>query len=294
MMSRNVSPREADWSVVKVSQIASFKITRKRECGRGGGGGGVEGGGGLGQGGDRTKWKINISFSKFCEKYRPIKTWRSERVPLQIVSLKTPKMSSHFECRAKHSENEPLKSTHLKDFRINRIKRPKLNQQRNSLTNRWRKTRNKTKLVRRPTMLGIFISRSAARWLFSIVIGRNCSLESLQTAVQPPLVWLKTASVFRKKFRLPFTLRSTILSVRLMNWIIVHLTKCLKSVSALSINILPNNVAPLGIFSLLNVSRKKNYNLMLKLVWDAFKQSAWDSVTVTRLGRWGVRCGGLI
>ena len=160
-------------------------------------------------------------------------------------------MSSHFECRAKHSENKPLKSTHLKDFRINRIKRPQLNQQRNSLTNRWRKTRNKTKLVRRPTMLGIFISRSAARWLFSIVIGRNCSLESLQTAVQPPLV-----CTF-KKFRLPFTLRSTILSVRLMNWIIVHLTKCLKSVSALSINILPNNVAPLGIFSLLNVSRKK-------------------------------------
>ena len=195
MISQNVSPREAVWSVVKVSQIASFKITRKREWGRGGGGGG---GGvrGLGQEGDRTKWKINISSSKFCETYRPIKTWRSERIPLQIVSLKTPKMSSHFECRAKHSENKPLKSTHLKDFRINRIKRPQRNQQRNSLTNRWRqKTRKKRKLVRRPTMLGIFISRSAARWLFSIVIGRNCSLESLQTAVQPPLVWLKTASV---------------------------------------------------------------------------------------------------
>ena len=38
----------------------------------------------------RTKWKINISSSEFCEKYRPIKTRRSERVPLQIVSLKTP------------------------------------------------------------------------------------------------------------------------------------------------------------------------------------------------------------
>ena len=37
-------------------------------------------------------------------------------------------------------------------------------------------------------MLEIFISRSAGRWLFSIVIGRNCSRESLQTAVQPPLV----------------------------------------------------------------------------------------------------------
>ena len=36
-------------------------------------------------------------------------------------------------------------------------------------------------------MLGIFTSRSVARWLFSIVIGRNCSRESLQTAVQPPL-----------------------------------------------------------------------------------------------------------
>ena len=36
-------------------------------------------------------------------------------------------------------------------------------------------------------MLRIFISRSTARLLFSIVIGRNCSRESLQTAVQPPL-----------------------------------------------------------------------------------------------------------
>ena len=29
--------------------------------------------------------------------------------------------------------------------------------------------------------------RSAARWVFSIVIGRNFPRESLQTAVQPPL-----------------------------------------------------------------------------------------------------------
>ena len=36
-------------------------------------------------------------------------------------------------------------------------------------------------------MLGILISRAAERWLFSIVIGRNCSRKSLQTAVQPPL-----------------------------------------------------------------------------------------------------------
>ena len=34
-------------------------------------------------------------------------------------------------------------------------------------------------------MFRIFISRSTARWLSSIVIGRNCSRESLQTAVQP-------------------------------------------------------------------------------------------------------------
>ena len=46
--------------------IISFKwkITQKRKWGRGGGGGG---GGGV-EGGDRTKWKINIFPSKFCEK----------------------------------------------------------------------------------------------------------------------------------------------------------------------------------------------------------------------------------
>ena len=37
-------------------------------------------------------------------------------------------------------------------------------------------------------MLGILISRSAARWCLSIVIGRKCTRESLQTAVQTPLV----------------------------------------------------------------------------------------------------------
>ena len=45
-------------------------------------------------------------------------------------------------------------------------------------------------------MLGIFISRSEARWLFSIVIGRNCSRESLQTAVQPPLESFSVTDLF--------------------------------------------------------------------------------------------------
>ena len=42
-----------------------------------------------------TKWKINI-FSSIFVKSRPIETRRSERVPLQIVSLKTPKFEQPF------------------------------------------------------------------------------------------------------------------------------------------------------------------------------------------------------
>ena len=42
-----------------------------------------------------TKWKINILSSIF-EKSRPIETRRSERLPLQIVSLKTPKFEQSF------------------------------------------------------------------------------------------------------------------------------------------------------------------------------------------------------
>ena len=47
-------------------------------------------------------------------------------------------------------------------------------------------------------MYGIFILRSPARCLFSIVIGRNCFRESLQTAVQPPLERKRTGSVSLK------------------------------------------------------------------------------------------------
>ena len=42
-----------------------------------------------------TKWKINI-FSSIFVKSRPIETRRSERVPLQIVPLKTPKFEQPF------------------------------------------------------------------------------------------------------------------------------------------------------------------------------------------------------
>ena len=50
-------------------------------------------------------------------------------------------------------------------------------------------TRDSGPSARLPIRLhnNILISRSATRWLFSVVIGRNCSRESLQTAVQPPL-----------------------------------------------------------------------------------------------------------
>ena len=42
-----------------------------------------------------TKWKINI-FSSIFVKSGPIETRRSERVSLQIVSLKTPKFEQPF------------------------------------------------------------------------------------------------------------------------------------------------------------------------------------------------------
>ena len=42
-----------------------------------------------------TKWKINI-FSSIFVTSRPIETRRSERVSLQIVSLKTPKFEQPF------------------------------------------------------------------------------------------------------------------------------------------------------------------------------------------------------
>ena len=42
-----------------------------------------------------TKWKINI-FSSIFVKSRPMETRRSERVPLQIVSLKPPKFKQPF------------------------------------------------------------------------------------------------------------------------------------------------------------------------------------------------------
>ena len=42
-----------------------------------------------------TKWKIN-SFSSIFVKSRPIETWRSERVSLQVVTLETPKFEQPF------------------------------------------------------------------------------------------------------------------------------------------------------------------------------------------------------
>ena len=68
--------------------------------------------------------------------------------------------------------------------------------------------KKKTKLLRR-TMLRIFISWSAARWLFSIVIGRNCSRESLQTAVQPPLSVQLLIWPNRLKFRWTISRKTT-------------------------------------------------------------------------------------
>ena len=47
---------------------------------------------------------------------------------------KNPRWAAILECRAKHDENKPQKSTHLEDFRINAIKKVQLNQQGNLLT----------------------------------------------------------------------------------------------------------------------------------------------------------------
>ena len=50
----------------------------------------------------------------------------------------------------------------------------------------------------------LFISRSATRRLFSVVIGRYCSRESLQTSVQPPqliyVAWLLSRLFYRDSF----------------------------------------------------------------------------------------------
>ena len=53
-------------------------------------------GGGEGEKGATVQNGRSIFFVQSFVKSRPIKTRRSERVPLQIVSLKTPKMTSHF------------------------------------------------------------------------------------------------------------------------------------------------------------------------------------------------------
>ena len=90
-------------------------------------------------------------------------------------------------------------------------------------------------------------------WLVEIAPLNLCKLQ-----YKPPLVWLKTASVLSKKIQVTLYLEIDHFessTYELNN--IVHLTKKEKSVSALCINFLPNNVAPLGIFSLLKISRKK-------------------------------------
>ena len=143
-----------------------------------------------GRGGPTVQNWRSIFFLQSFVKSRPTKTRRNERVPLQIVSLKHPRWAAILECRAKHDKNKPKKSTHVKDFRITTIKRAQLNQQRNFLRNRWRKTREKTKLLRLTTSnyawnIHLTICSKMAfsqSWLVEIA-----TPESLQTAIQPPL-----------------------------------------------------------------------------------------------------------
>ena len=129
-------------------------------------------------GGTIQSWRSMFFLQSFV-KSRPVETRKCQRVPFQMYHSKKLRRAAILDCRAKHDENKPWKLTHLEDSCINTITRVQVNQQRNFLTNRWWKIELNYVLI--------FISRSTARWLFLIVIGPNCSRESLQTAVQSPL-----------------------------------------------------------------------------------------------------------
>ena len=91
----NVSPSETDCSVIKVSHIASFtsahdKFLMENNSKT------VKGGGGQGNGGGGSTVQTgrSIFFLRSFAKSRPIEILR--KLPPQNVSLKPPKMSSHF------------------------------------------------------------------------------------------------------------------------------------------------------------------------------------------------------
>ena len=67
-------------------------------------------------------------------------------------------------------------------------------------------TRHSNSFTHEPLWVVTHTAWSAARWLFSIVIGRNCSRESLQTADKPPLISVIYTIIIcvSHQFRSPF------------------------------------------------------------------------------------------